>query len=118
MEDPAVDRVREIIMGLPDVQERISHDAPAWFLKGKRQIASIDDHHAKDRLAIWFAAPPGLQESLIAEDPQRFFRPPYVGPAGWVGMQIDGHPDWAVVAEMLEIAHGWIASLVQKKPRA
>jgi hypothetical protein len=115
MEDQAVGRVREILMALPEVQERVSHSAPAWFFKGKRQIASIDDHHAKDRLAVWFAAPPGLQESLIAEDSERFFRPPYVGPAGWVGMRIDGDPDWATVAEMLEIAHGWIATLVARK---
>jgi hypothetical protein len=46
---------------------------------------------------------------MIFVDPERFFRPPYVGPRGWVGVRIDGKPDWAVVAKLVEQAHREVA---------
>jgi hypothetical protein len=42
-----------------------------------------------------------VQEELIEVDPKRFFRPPYVGPSGWVGMVLDTKPDWKLVARLV-----------------
>ena len=52
-----------------------------------------DNHHGDGRVALWCNAPPGLQESLVNEDPGRFFVPPYVGAAagsgfGWMATRI------------------------------
>jgi hypothetical protein len=52
------------------------------------------DHHHDDRVAFWAAAQDGVQRHLVEDEPRRFFRPPYVGTRGWVGMWLDDGPDW------------------------
>lgn len=102
----ALARVREIALSFPEVNERPSHGAPTWFVRDKRSIATFaDDHHGDGRLAIWVAAAPGEQEALVDEDPDRFFRPPYVGVRGWLGVALHPEPDWRRVEEILE--DGW-----------
>jgi hypothetical protein len=109
MVDP-VDRLRALCLAVPEVTERISHGEPGWFVRGKRQFVTLDDHHhGADRLAFWCAAPPGAQEELIAQDAQRFFRPPYVGHRGWVGVRIDGDPDWDEISEIVRDAFRQVA---------
>jgi len=46
---------------------------------------------------------------MIFTDPARFFRPPYVGPRGWVGVRIDRRPDWTQVASLVERAYRLVA---------
>ena len=58
---------------------------------------------------MWLPAPLGEQEAMIFTDPARFFRPPYVGHRGWVGVRIDGRPDWALVATLVERAYRQVA---------
>jgi predicted DNA-binding protein (MmcQ/YjbR family) len=50
-----------------------------------------------------------VQEELIAEDAERFFRPPYVGHRGWVGVRIDGEPDWVEIEQIVRDAYRQIA---------
>ena len=92
------------------VEERLSHGEPTWFFRGKRSFAMFADHHHDDRLAFWCAAPPGIQESLISEDDTKYFRPPYVGPRGWVGVYLDVEVDWDAVAGIIEGAYHFIAT--------
>jgi hypothetical protein len=109
VEDP-VARLRAICLALPETTERASHGEPCFFVRDKKQFVSVDDHHhGADRLAFWCAAPPGAQEALIAADPDRFFRPPYVGHRGWVGVRIDTEPDWDEVAEIVRDAYRQVA---------
>ena len=51
---------------------------------------------------------------MVFTDPTRFFRPPYVGPRGWVGVRIDRRPNWRVVAKLVAQAYHMVAS---KRPR-
>src|SRR4051794_39546387 len=84
--DP-LDMVRTLCLDLPDVNERPSHGAPTFFIRDKTTFVMFhDDHHGDGRLALWCAAPPGVQEELVETEPDRFFRPPYVGHRGWVGV--------------------------------
>jgi len=109
MVDP-VDRLRALCLALPEVTERISHGEPGWFVRGKRQFVTLDDHHhGADRLAFWCAAPPGGQQELILQDAHRFFRPPYVGHRGWVGVRIDDDPDWDEISEIVRDAFRQVA---------
>jgi hypothetical protein len=39
-------------------------------------------------VAVWIPAGPGVQAALIEEEPLVYFRPPYVGVAGWVGVEL------------------------------
>jgi hypothetical protein len=107
--DPAtVERLRRLCAALPDVTERLSHGEPAWFVRD-RSFATTADHHHDDRLAVWLAAATGRQESLVETDPARFFRPPYVGHRGWVGVYLDVSVDWDELAQLIADAHATIA---------
>jgi hypothetical protein len=107
--DP-IERLRRLCLALPEVVERASHGSPGFFVRGKKQFVSVDDHHhGGDHLGFWCAAPPGAQEELIAEDPVQFFRPPYVGHRGWLGVRIDRDPDWAEIEEIVRDAYRCIA---------
>ena len=75
-----LDRVRAICLALPEVTERPSHGAPTFFVRGKKTF-----------------------------EPDRFFRPPYVGPRGWIGVRMDGEVDWDEVAGVCEEAYRTVA---------
>jgi hypothetical protein len=102
--------VRRICLDLPEVTERLSHGSPAWFVRGKKTIAMfVDDHHGDGILGIWCAAPPGVQAELVAQEPERFFRPPYVGHRGWLGVRLDVDVDWDETAGILADAYRCVA---------
>jgi hypothetical protein len=106
----ALDEVRRICGALPEATERLSHGSPTWFVRGKKTfVMFLDDHHDDGRLAIWCAAPPGVQEQLVEQEPERFFRPPYVGHRGWLGVRLDRDPDWAEMAEICADAYRQVA---------
>jgi hypothetical protein len=109
--DPVVtERLRAICMALPDVSERPSHGEATWFVSGKQTFVQSWDHHHDDRNAFVCAAPPGVQAELIDTDPQRFFRPPYVGGRGWIGVYLDvPDVDWDEIAEIVREAFRTIA---------
>jgi hypothetical protein len=85
----ALRMVRAAALRWPETSERMSHGGPAFFVRGKRCFAMfLDDHHQDGRLAIWCAAPDGVQQEMVETEPDRFFRPPYVGHRGWLGVQL------------------------------
>jgi hypothetical protein len=67
-------------------------------------------HHGAAHLSVWLPQPLGVQESLIDADPSRFFRPPYVGPSGWVGVALDADPDWAMVGRLVRDGYRHVAT--------
>lgn len=99
-------RLRKICLALPEAEEFVSHGEAAFRIKKQRVFAMFANHHHDDgRIAVWLKAAPGAQEMLIESQPDRFFRPPYVGPSGWVGVLLDARTDWAMVGELVE--EGW-----------
>jgi hypothetical protein len=116
-------RIRAICGALPEVTERPSHGAPTWFVRDKKSFVTLwaDGHHDNQFPHLWCAAAPGEQESLTASAPGRFFRPPYVGHRGWLGVRLDGPVDWAEIAELCTdayrvIAPGRLAALLDGRP--
>jgi hypothetical protein len=106
----ALERLRAIRAALPETSERPSHGAPSFFYKDKRCfLMLLDDHHADGRFAIWCAAPEGAQELLVGADPEKFFRPPYVGHRGWLGVLLHGKVDWDEIAGIVEDAYATVA---------
>lgn len=104
-----LDRLRALCLALPEATERVSHGEPAWFVRRAPQFATLADHHHDDRLAFWAAAPAGAQQGWVDRDPQRYFRPPYVGGRGWVGVYLDVGVDWDEVADIVEEAYRTVA---------
>ena len=106
----SLERLRALCMDLPEVTERLSHGEPTWFVRDKKTFASFHDHHHDDRIGFTCAAPPGAQESYIAGDPTRFYRPAYVGGRGWLGVWLDvPGVDWDEIADIVEDAYRVIA---------
>ncbi len=99
------ERVRAICLALPKVTERLSHGSPAFYVKKQFVQLWPQGHHDHDFPHLWCAAPTGAQEALVASEPARYFRPPYVGHRGWIGVRLDGAVDWCDVAALCEHAH-------------
>lgn len=116
---PTKARIRAICLALPEAVEKASHGEPTWFAGRGKVFATFDDHHHRAAHAsVWLPLPLGAQEALVDEDPARFFRPPYVGTRGWVGVVLDDGPDWARVARLvregyLHVANGRQRALVR-----
>jgi len=103
------DRVRAICMALPEVTERLSHGAPAFFVKKQFVMLWPNGHHEHRFPHLWCAAPMGTQELLITGEPKRFFRPPYVGTRGWLGVRLDGRVHWGELELTCEDAYRTVA---------
>jgi hypothetical protein len=106
----SLERIREICLGLPETNERPSHGRPAFFIRDKKTfVMYMENHHGDERRALWCAAPEGAQAMLLSAAPETYFRPPYVGHRGWVGIHLDrGVPD-DEVAGVIEDAYLTVA---------
>ena len=113
--ETALKRVRAMCMALPEVTERPSHGAPTWFVGKKTFVTMHENHHGDGRLALWCAAPPGVQSDLVDEEPERFFVPAYVGHRGWIGVRLDRKPSWSEVEQIVEDAYRTVAGPRQLK---
>lgn len=105
----ALERVRRTCHALPGVEERPSHGGPTFFVAKRSFAMLLDDHHSDGRLALWCAAPEGMQQALVGGNPDVYFRPPYVGHRGWIGVRLDRELPWDEVAGSLEDAWGCVA---------
>jgi hypothetical protein len=103
-------RIREICLTLPETNERLSHGAPTFFVRGKRAFLMVlTNHHGDGRFAVWCAAAEGMQGLLVEADPERFFVPPYVGHRGWLGVRLDRGLDWNEITGIAEDAYAEVA---------
>lgn len=108
--EAALRQVRKICLALPEVSERLSHGAPSFFVRGKKTVCMfVDDHHGDGILGLWCPALPGVQEELVTSEPDRFYRPPYVGPSGWIGVRLDRDVDWGEIAEIVTDSYRKVA---------
>jgi hypothetical protein len=114
-------RLRAICLRLPEVEERLSHGEPTFFVRGKRSFVSMTSNHHDD--GIWgltCAAGQGAQAILVGADPERFFVPKYVGHRGWLGVRLDLRIDWDELEGIVEDAFVEVAParLVEAAARA
>ncbi|MHC1561562.1 MmcQ/YjbR family DNA-binding protein [Actinomycetospora sp. C-140] len=110
-EERLVAHLREVCLALPEATEKISHGSPSWFVR-KMFASYVGRHHGDEHLALWIAAPVGVQEEMVDAEPDRFFVPPYVGHRGWLGLRLDvepGGPDWDEVRAVVTDAYRVIA---------
>ena len=100
-------RLRAICLKLPEAHEVEAWGEPTFRVRNKifAIYASAENHHGRGCPAVWCKGTQIDQEYLVRDNPRRFFVPPYVGPYGWVGVRLDGKPDWDNIAELLRIAY-------------
>jgi hypothetical protein len=99
-------RLRSLCLAIPGTIERISHGEPTFFTPKRVFAMFANNHHDDGHVAAWLPAAPGVQEALVEEAPRIFFRPPYVGPAGWIGVELSAIDDeWfgALVREAFQL---------------
>ena len=108
-------RLRTLCLALPEAREKITWDTPTFRVREKMFALCGSD---ETRVTAWLKAPPGAQESLVAYDPRRYFVPPYVGRAGWIGVYLNGRVPWKQVAALVEQSWRLVAprKLVAKLP--
>jgi hypothetical protein len=120
------ERVRRIALALPEVNERLSHGEPCFFVRNKRPLCYFHDNHDGDgRISLWCPVPPGVQEELVATEPERFFRPPTSARgvfATWLGMYLDtagdNRVDWNEVAAIVKDAFRAVAPPACRRTRS
>jgi hypothetical protein len=84
-----LERVRRICNALPETMEKLSHGEPTFFVRKKVFAMFSNNHHNDGHIAVVFPVPIGVQAALIEASPDKFYKPPYVGVRGWVGIELD-----------------------------
>jgi hypothetical protein len=104
--DP-VERLRQICLALPETAEVEAWGEPTFRVKGKifAMHASDGNHHGAGRPAVWILSVGVEQDFVVRARPDRYFKPPYVGPSGWIGAWLDRNPPWNEIEEL--IRDGW-----------
>jgi len=95
-------RVRRICAALPGTFEKLSHGEPTFFVSKRVFTMFANNHHNDGHIAIWIPAAPGAQQTLIHSSAGKYFKPPYVGGAGWVGIELGEVSDEELSTHILE----------------
>lgn len=112
-------KLRRIALSFPGAWEKLSHGEPTFWV-GKRMFAtyaSASTHHGGGRNAVWCKSDFVTQDLLLADAPDVYFKPPYVGPSGWIGVWLDGSIDWQAVTERLDDAYRLARNPARKSKR-
>ncbi|HKO98972.1 MAG TPA: MmcQ/YjbR family DNA-binding protein [Pyrinomonadaceae bacterium] len=99
-----IQRVRRICSSLPETTEKISHGEPTWFVRKKVFAMFSNNHHNDGHVAVTLPAGIGIQAALIKASPEKFYRPPYVGVRGWIGIELSQVSDEELA---LHIREAW-----------
>jgi predicted DNA-binding protein (MmcQ/YjbR family) len=100
---------REACLWLPEAEEFLSHGSPNFKVRGKTFATYVVNHHGDGRVAFWLTAPPGSQELHVRAQPKHFFVPPYVGPKGWLGVNLDRGLDWERILQLIREGYEKVA---------
>jgi hypothetical protein len=113
-----IERLRRICLAIPGTLEKLSHGEPAFFTPKRMFAMFANNHHADGHIAVWLPAAPGVQEALIEEAPAIYFRPPYLAPSGWVGVELSGVDDDTLGSLVREAFNGVAAKERTARPIA
>jgi hypothetical protein len=95
-------RLRRICASLPETTEKLSHGEPTFFVRKKVYAMFANNHHGDGHIAVWIPAAPGHQEMLVNTFPAKYFRPPYVGVRGWVGIELAAVDDEELAGHVVD----------------
>lgn len=105
-----LDRIRAAALALPETGEKLSHGQPSFFV-AEKQFAQFRDNHHGDGLTVVCVKTGGTDEQamLIEANPEVYSRPAYLGPSGWVSLNLVGDVDWALVEDRIAISWELVA---------
>lgn len=93
------DAVHDVMNHLPETEEFVSHGAPTFRVRGKIFATYTINSHGDGRVSLNLKSPKGAQAMYTKVEPKIYFVPPYTGPKGWLGIQLDQGLSWKAVAE-------------------
>jgi predicted DNA-binding protein (MmcQ/YjbR family) len=111
--------VRELCLAFPQVEEFESHGSPNYRArKGKVFAVWALNHHGDGHVALWLNTPAMEQSRLLASS-RHLYKPPYVGPSGWIAVELNRGVSWKRVCELAHMAYvnSSPAKLVAEIPR-
>lgn len=105
--DPTLGRVRALALAFPDAQEKVSHGHPAFFTTkvfayygGSVKVDGTYHQHERSVLVL---VDPDERAALL--DDHRCYVPAYLGPSGWIGIDLADDPDWDEINELLDASY-------------
>lgn len=99
------DAVRELCLSFPDAEEIESHGSPNFRArKGKIFAVFSLNHHGDGHVALWLNTP-ALEQSRLIASSKDIFKPPYVGPSGWIGIELNRGFSWKRVVDLARLAY-------------
>ena len=106
-DDPLLGRLRAIALAFPDAAEKVSHGRPAFFTKKVfgyygASVRTDGEWIPHDHALVIV---PDADEAPALRDDPRVFVPAYLGPSGWLGVDLDADTDWDEVAELLDASY-------------
>jgi hypothetical protein len=75
-----------------------------------------NNHHKDGHIAVLIPLQPGRQQEMVEEEPKKYYVPPYVGKAGWIGVELAQVSD-DELRPLLEGAWKLISSKEKRKPK-
>ena len=102
--DAALARLRTLALALPRAAERLSHGSPGFFIARGKFFAYFSHDHHSDGMTFVAVKTTGRDEQgmLIEAAPQIYSWPAYIGPAGWIAIDLAGDVDWRLVDQRLK----------------
>jgi predicted DNA-binding protein (MmcQ/YjbR family) len=102
--------IQRLCLAFPATEALISHGMPNYRVRGGKVFATYAaNHHGDGRIALWLNTPNGMQDEYVRTEPKHFFKPPYVGPSGWLGLRLDVGIAWKRVAPIVRAAYERVA---------
>lgn len=105
-DDPHLAELRWLCLAFPEAVEVEAWGRPT-FRAGKKMFAILagnDDHP----YALVFKPDPGDRAGLLGD--ARFYVPPYLGPGGWLALDLSAGPvDWVEVGELVDASYRQVA---------
>lgn len=106
-DDPLLHRVSALALAFPSAETKVSHGRPAFFTKkifayygGSVKGVKEWVQHPQSLMVI----PDPADRQAIVED-SRVYLPAYLGPYGWIGIDLDERTDWTEIAELLDASY-------------
>jgi len=117
---------RELCLAFPGVEEFVSHGSPNYRArlgarKGRVFAVWALNHHGDGHVALWLNTPAAGQSRLLAAS-RHVYKPPYVGPSGWIAVELNRGVSWTLVRELVHQAYlnsspAQLVAQVPKPPR-
>ncbi len=110
MEDGRLVRLTGICAELPETEREFTGQHAIFRVRKRVFAYFLEDHHGDGIVGMVFKAHPGQNQALIADAPERFYMPSYVGSRGWAALRLDTpRIDWDEVTDLVSESYRLIA---------